>query len=320
MKIADLQKADKHEYVLKRMVEQGFPKERLSQELIFAQQIVMGNDYLSGLIANNANSLLESILQVVACGLTLNPAMKQCYLVPFKNIVKPMPSYVGLQQLVIKSGAVSHIRCQLVWEGDEVEMDLSDEENPIKNHKPYVMTGKEKGEILFVYAVATLGNGAKLVEYMSRLDVLEIRSYSESYSRAVKNKNTGSTIWEKHEGEMFRKTVVKRLCKRLPLTYNATHIADAIQLDNEASGFDDEASFAQMGYIESLIQSCTLPEHVINQLESEKADGLTQMQATRMIAFLKDNQDTSTARSMAGVNAQISYAEEKDDMYERRGR
>ena len=81
-------------------------------------------------------------------------------------------------------------------------------------------------DIVSVYAVAHLKDGYTQFEVMTRDEVEAIRERSKSKSHGP---------WVTDFAEMARKTVVKRLCKYLPLS---PQLAAAIELDNRSeSGF-----------------------------------------------------------------------------------
>ena len=69
----------------------------------------------------------------------------------------------------------------------------------------------------YFYAIATLKNGEKIREWMDRDQVDRIRSKSLSQN---------SPMWKEHYNEAARKTVIRRLCKYLPMT---EELASAIE-------------------------------------------------------------------------------------------
>lgn len=271
--------------VEKAMQEAGFTPEKVKQEISFAIQIINRSPQLQKC---SQTSLLQSVLNVSNIGLTLNPAAKESYLIPrWNGVTKQMeaslePSYVGLVKLLTDAGSVKSMLCHLHYEGDVFQIDLANNVNPVR-HNPELNKSK-RGEIIGVYALATLMDGTRQVEYMSREEVDEIRDRSETY-KAYKEQKIKSCTWVSDYGEMTRKTVIKRIYKYLPRTERMEVIDRAIEADNQ----DFTASDAQINFIESLLSTSDVTGKEKDLLEME----LTVMNASRaseVIAMLKERQ------------------------------
>jgi len=249
------------------------------KEVSFAVQHFSKNTYLSGA---TDESKLKAVLNVAQTGLTLNPVLKLAYLVPRKSSYGLEcclePSYQGLVKLVTDTGSASNIYSYPVYKGDEFVEVLGTSIDLI--HKPK----RESKEITHVYAVAVLPNGTKQIEVMTKADVEEIRDYSESY-KAYKSGKIKSCIWVKNESEMYRKTVIRRLCKYLPKTERWEKLSTAINLDES----DYEVSHGKINLIESLIETSLLsPEQRDGILMS--LNTISNSEASETISYLKNNQ------------------------------
>ncbi|KKK49066.1 hypothetical protein LCGC14_3138830, partial [marine sediment metagenome] len=145
------------------------------------------------------------------------------YLVPFNNKVKTRDEdgnekeewikecqliigYRGLIDLARRSGEVSKIETRLVYQSDVFEVDYG-AVRPLV-HRPDYKT-LDRGEWYAVWALATFKDGTVQLEVMTRDEVEKIRNRSKA---------TGYSPWKSDYGEMSRKTVVRRLCKYLPLS------------------------------------------------------------------------------------------------------
>jgi len=106
---------------------------------------------------------------------------------------------------------------------------------------------------------------------MDAEQIFAIRDLSESY-KAFKAKKVTSCIWVTHEGEMFRKTVIKRLAKYLPKTDKWEHINQAIEIDNE----DYIISTGQEDYLISLLGTTGYDDEMKDRLRMEIQGGMTQ--------------------------------------------
>jgi recombination protein RecT len=148
-----------------------------------------------------------------ACALGLEPGtpLQLSYLVPFGREAQFIPGVRGLIRLAIQSGEVQWIQSRIVRAGEDFEVHYGTEQKIV--HRPSASAGDDEvikpEDMIGVYAVAEMKNGARLFEFMSKADVLAIRSRSQSA-------NNGP--WVTDFGEMARKTVIRRLCKVLPLS------------------------------------------------------------------------------------------------------
>jgi recombination protein RecT len=269
----------------------GLDKSEFNKEASFAIQHLQKNEYLQGA---TRDSILKAVLNTAQVGLTLNPVSKQAYLVPrYNSQLRQLecvldPSYVGLTKLLTDSGSVKYINCQLVYDGDEIEIDLATDKKIVK-HIPYILTGKEKGFIKLVYSIATLHDGSFHVEYMSIKDVEEIRDRSEAY-KAFKKGKTKTCIWETDKGEMTRKTCIKRHFKHLPKTNRVEKFEKAVDLSMQANGFNEPVSYNSIALAETLMRSANLSEEEKAKIENELYSIEYEHQARKLISHLKDNE------------------------------
>jgi len=190
------------------------------REKYFALQICERNTALQN--TNMLPSLAHAVRNVALCGITLNPAMKLAYLVPRKGQVCLDISYMGLIKIATDSGSVTHVNCQLVYEKDEFELTQGTTESLV--HKPVAFG--DRGKLIGVYTIATLHNGEKLIETMSRGEVEQVRTRSKAKSGP----------WMTDYNEMARKTCVKRASKYWPKT---ERLAEAVQTLHDHEGYAD---------------------------------------------------------------------------------
>jgi recombination protein RecT len=200
---------------------------------------------------------------------------------------------MGLMKLVTDAGVVKSINVQLIYSGDQVEIDLSNEQKPIQKHVPYFLCGNEKGDIIGVYSVATLNDGSKHTEIMGREDVLAIRGRSESYKAYIDpNKKVNQAVWVTDEGEMFRKTVIKRHCKYLPKS-GSDKVQKAIDISNYSMGFDEPLNHSYWAYVDKMIHDSNLPDNEKTRLGDELSGYKSKWQADKMRDYLLDYQPKS---------------------------
>jgi phage RecT family recombinase len=221
----------KFQGIEQKMRDAGFSPERVKQELSFALQMINKSPQL---LKCSGESILVAVTNISLIGLSLNPAGKEAYLIPrWSKALNGMeavlePGYVGLVKLLTDAGSVTAMNCQLVKENDAFKIDLADNKNPVTHSiDPKV----KRGNIIGAYALGTLVNGDRQVEYMALEEIEEIRGRSETYKAFVSEKIKACT-WVSDFGEMARKTVIKRIYKFLPRTDQMAKIDQAVQLDN----------------------------------------------------------------------------------------
>jgi len=258
-------------------------KKTFLKETNFAIQIIKESPALQKC---SAESVLKSVFEISQTGLTLNPVLNYASLIPRKGKCSLMPQYQGLIKLATDTDNIKSIDVQLVYEGDECEVDLSTDKK-ITKHIPYQVTGKAKGKILYGYSVATLQDGLKHVEIMSISDIYEVREYSQSY-QYEKDKHYKNSPWFKSEPEMCRKTIVRRHFKYLPKSNNV-QLERAIELDNQDYNFP--MTYEQGNYIESLLMTSAIGEKEERQIyQALHGNDMSQERAKECIEYLKENQ------------------------------
>lgn len=114
------------------------------------------------------------------------------------------PMVAGIQAKAKRRGNVVSLPANVVYEGEVWEVLLGDEERI--THKRDV-SKVERGKEIAVYAIATMKDGSKEREVMSWSQVQAVRQASG---------DPNSMPWTRWPDEMARKTVIRRLSKRLP--------------------------------------------------------------------------------------------------------
>lgn len=297
-----------------RLKELGLDEITVKKEVSFALQAVNKSPHL---LECDPKSIAEAVVNIANTGLSLNPVLAEAYLVPrFDKRTRTKyavlePSYKGLAKLAMEAGAVKRINAQLVYEQDIFEIDLADDQKPV-THKPYLKD--DRGELLGVYCLSTLPDGSKQVEWMERQEVYQIREASESY-KAFQAGRIKSCVWIDHEGEMFRKTVVRRAQKYLPKVDSTKYeqFQNAIALDQ----LDYKATVNQYYRIESLLRSANITPEQADQIEDLLKTELTSIEASNWISYLKENQLPDTpqmggAKQVTKAAAAASEAVQKE--------
>jgi len=179
-------------------------------------------------------SIRQSILMVASMGLSLNPALQHCYLIPRrasrKNpnspvICYPSPSYRGLSKIAMDSGDIVQIRAEVVFKADKFKY-----RGPVEKpqHEPVVTeTHRTEQQAIGVYGICEFKNGSFACEYVDRSTVQTIRSMSDN-----PNGPMYTSLWT----EGWKKIAIRRLCKTL--NFATTRFTVAMDVLNTYEGID----------------------------------------------------------------------------------
>jgi recombination protein RecT len=134
-------------------------------------------------------------------------AKGHAYLIPYGSRCQLIPGYKGYLRKIQECGIVDTITTQIVYEGDEFQVEGGT--NPGIKHiiNTEDATGRDNGMLTYVYAIIRYKSGAVDFEVMSRGECEKIRD----------GLKFESNVWKNHFSEMARKTVVRRFVKRLQL-------------------------------------------------------------------------------------------------------
>jgi recombination protein RecT len=174
-------------------------------------------------------SYLGACMQAAQVG--LEPGI-DAHLVPFRSKAgmgcQLIPDYKGIMKLARQTGKIGKIEAHVVRSADKFKVTYGLHSDLI--HEPSM--DSDDAKMIAVYAIAhyTDPNVSPDVEVMSRKEVDAIRARSKS---------AGDGPWVTDYEQMAIKTVIKRLCKRLPQT---TELGTAIKLDNDAETETDQAN------------------------------------------------------------------------------
>ena len=178
------------------------------REAGFAIQVLGASEFAMKTAMQNRQSVINAVVNVAAIGISLNPAKKQAYLVPRDGRICLDISYMGLLDLAIQSGSILWGQAELVTEADGFELNGFDKP-PTHKRNPFA---KDRGAIVGAYVVVKTRDGDYLTTCMQIDDVYEIRNRSSAW------KSGRSCPWKTDEGEMIKKTVIKRAYKLWPKT------------------------------------------------------------------------------------------------------
>lgn len=194
------------------------------------------------LLECDRQSLLLSCIKLATDGLL--PDGREAALVPFKTrvrdgsqwsdkwLVQPMPMSYGLRKKVLQSGEVVSLQVGVAYRA-EVESGYFLYEigiEPPIRHRPNLFLTEEEAtddNLAVAYSIARIKNDAGgepfwSVEIMPRREILKVRQMSQT-GAVGKTGRDGKPIppkgpWVDWESEMWKKSVLRRHCKVLPMS------------------------------------------------------------------------------------------------------
>ena len=184
--------------------------------------------------------------------------------------------YTGLMDLVKRSGEVAHFVARVVHQNDEFEHYFDLDDGEVLKHK---VNYDDPGGLKLAYAVCYYKDGQRQVEVMRKDQIDKIRAGSRSPDNGP---------WAQHTEEMWRKTVIRRICKYLPLTPQTTAVLD----------HDIKSDFEDVGVIDNIVDNevhatsenvIVGDESVIDVIEEPKPKKRRKSSVKDLVEKAKDN-------------------------------
>jgi len=249
-------------------LQQALPKHMDSERLARVALTTMRQN--PKLLQCSLPSLVGAILQAAQLGLEPN-VLGHAYFIPYYSSktksyeVQFQIGYKGLLELVRRSGEIETIDAHEVYENDEFEYEYG--LDPKLRHKPAL---KNRGEVYAYYAVAKFKDGGYSFLVMGKEDIEKIRKRSKS-------PNNGP--WVTDYDAMAKKTVIKQLCKYLPLSIEVQKAVTADETTKKEISEDialevpDETDWETPAVVEDAVevQEEEMKEEVIEDNGNDKS-------------------------------------------------
>jgi recombination protein RecT len=198
-------------------------------EARFALQAVEKNTALQ---TCTPETIRGAIINVAACGLTLNPADGYAYLVPEYNKdtgnkeCQLRISYKGMIKGATDTGAISWVKAEVVKEGEEFEYNGISEPPVHRIKEPF---SRNKKQTIGAYVVAQTPTGAYLVDMIDADELTKIQQCAKTQA-----------VWSKWPDEMAKKAIIKRAAKQWPKVEDSSRFHQMIDVVNNYEGGFEE--------------------------------------------------------------------------------
>jgi recombination protein RecT len=168
------------------------------------------------LLNANRSTLYAACMKAAQDGLL--PDGREGALVMYGQNVQWMPMVTGILKKIRNSGELAMIGAHLVHKNDPFKFWV-DSDGEHLEHRPDIFG--DRGQEIGAYAIAKTKDGAFFVEPMTKAEIEEVRKVSRAKNGP----------WQTWWGEMAKKTVIRRLSKRLPMS---SDVEQTLKRDDEA--------------------------------------------------------------------------------------
>jgi recombination protein RecT len=209
------------------------------------------------LLTADRTSLFESALKAAQDGLL--PDKREGALVIYSGKVQWMPMIAGVLKKMRNSGELLTITAQVTYTNDKLEVVYGDDERIV--HEPNL--SGDRGKPNGAYAIGKTKDGGIYREFMTLDQIEKVRKVSRS------SKGPWFDWWD----EMARKTVLRRLAKRMP---QSTDVERVLARDDEMYDFGRKAlGEAGAGRLFSAVANplSDEPEQIPHNAETGEIDG-----------------------------------------------
>lgn len=186
----------------------------------FKRNVLTAVQEVPQLLNCDNRSLWHAIMTSAQLGLVVGAALGQAYILPFNVkgrglMAQFIAGYKGYIQLARNSGEVKDLYAHVVYEGDEFDYRLGLNRDLV--HQP-CLDPKNRGKIVRAYAIANHRDGGVTMEVMDIDELEKVRAASKA---------PDSPAWKKWTEEMYRKTVLRRIAKYMPMSVQKLAVIDA---------------------------------------------------------------------------------------------
>jgi recombination protein RecT len=147
---------------------------------------------------------------------------KEAYLIPYGTQLNFQLDYKGAKKIAKQHSVrpIKEIYAEVVRDGDIFSIDVDNGDRHVV-FKPQPFSNKE---VVGAFAVAVYEDGGILTDMMSKEELENTRKHSKSADYGP---------WVDFTNEMYKKTVLKRLCKQIEISFDNPEQTGAYMDDND---------------------------------------------------------------------------------------
>lgn len=169
---------------------------------------------------DGAKQVLKGAMRAAYLGLDF--MNKECYLIPYGSQLQFMTDYKGVKKLCRKYSKrpIKEIFAKVVRQGDDFQESIVDG-NPHIDFKPLPFNNNE---VIGAFAVCLFADGGMIYETMTKDELEKVRS---------KSKMGKGGAWAQFTNEMYKKVVLRRLCKGIELDFDNPEQIESFNADTD---------------------------------------------------------------------------------------
>ena len=176
--------------------------------------LLNGNDTLVKFNKQYGSAQIKTGLMRAAY-LGLDALNSECYLIPYGSTINFVTSYTGMMKMVKKysQNKVKRITVDILHEGDDIAASIEDGKKRLSMR----INPLSKNPVIGAVAQCIFDDGDVEYEVMQIDELKAVRNQSKA-------KN--SLAWSTFTEEMYKKVVIRRLCKRITLDLDSDIIRE----------------------------------------------------------------------------------------------
>ncbi len=182
------------------------------------------------------NSIHNALLDMAVQG--LSPAKKQCYFIVYGTQLQMQRSYMGAQAVAKRvDPRIKDIRAEVVYEGDTFDFAIVNGQKLVKTHQQS-FNSIMKDKLIGAYAVAVDDKENCIGTEVMTMDEIK-QAWKQSKMSTVLASGTinADSTHGKFSGEMAKKTVLNRLCKKIINTSTDATLLESVEKTDEESDY-----------------------------------------------------------------------------------
>lgn len=167
------------------------------------------------ILSCSPESVMRALRKLAGAGLV--PDGSEAAIVPFKGQAQAMPMVRGLRKIARNSGEISSLWDEVVYENEVLTINVEEGERRFTHTQADgspLDALTRGGQVVGAYAVAKLKDGTVEFLPMNKAAIEKRRMASASQ----RGKSQADGVWRDWYEEMARKTVVRALCNKLPMS------------------------------------------------------------------------------------------------------
>jgi len=182
------------------------------------------------------NSIHNALLDMAVQG--LSPAKKQCYFIVYGSQLQMQRSYMGAQAVAKRvDPRIKDIRAAVIYENDQLTTSIINAKRVFGSHTQDIKSIL-KDAIIGAYAVAVDENENQIYTELMTMDEIK-QAWKQSKMNTVLASGTinADSTHGKFSGEMAKKTVLNRLCKKIINTSTDATLLESVEKTDEESDY-----------------------------------------------------------------------------------